>query len=121
MLLDWDRVRRDVKGAATEDLLDRLTVFRAGLEPEAVEVIEKELRNRGITAADIASHGERRRGECLTRPNGDVARCTFCFRPALAAGWGWHRLWGLLPLFPRYFYYCREHLPRRGSANNPSV
>jgi hypothetical protein len=112
MLFDLERVRRNVHLAATEDLLDRVTVSRAGMEPEALEVIEKELRDRGITAADIASHAERRQGETVSRPDGP-SRCTLCSRPAVSAGWGWHRLWGLVPLFPRYYYYCREHQPRK--------
>ena len=45
---DLNQVRQNAKAATTEDLLDRLTVYRAGMEPAAIEVIEAELDKRGI-------------------------------------------------------------------------
>lgn len=50
--MDWDadRVRANARQAPTEDLLERVTVYRSGMEPEAVEIIEAELRRRGICA-----------------------------------------------------------------------
>jgi hypothetical protein len=38
-------------------------------------------------------------------------RCSFCHAPAVAEGWGWHRLWGRFPVFPRFFFYCASHRP----------
>jgi hypothetical protein len=108
---DVNRVRANVGQASTEDLLDRVTVYRAGMEFEALEVIEEELQSRGVTRDEIEAHAEKRRRETTFHPDGTAIRCSFCHRPALAEGWGWHRLWGLWPVFPRYFYYCAEHKP----------
>jgi hypothetical protein len=110
MRLDLDRVRKNVASASTEDLLDRATVYREGMEPEVLEIIETELRKRGIGPEQIADHRQRR-DAVVSRPDGSPAPCSFCHRPAIAQGWGWHRLWGWIPLFPRFFYYCEEHRP----------
>lgn len=110
MQFDLDRVRSNVRDASTEDLLDRVTVYRAGMERAALEVIEDELRSRQITTEAIEAHAARRQQEIALLPNGTAACCSFCHRPAVAEGWGWHRLWGLLPVFPRYLHYCDQHL-----------
>ncbi len=110
--LDLDRVRSNVRSASTEDLLDRVTVYRAGMESEALEIIREELRARDVSAAEILDHEERRSREIRLMPDGTAVRCTFCHRPAVAEGWGWHRVWGVIPIFPRFFHYCVEHLPR---------
>jgi hypothetical protein len=111
MRFDLERVRSDVRSARTEDLLDRVTVYRAGMEAEAIEVIEQELYNRGLTAAEIARHAEERQDELLANQAGCAGQCSFCRQPAVAEGWGWHRLWKKIPVFPRRFYYCRDHQP----------
>jgi ATP-dependent helicase YprA (DUF1998 family) len=101
-----ERVRENAHRSDTEDLLDRVTVYRADMEPDALYVIEDELRQRGVTAAEIDAH-VRRREEA-----GAVAeRCSFCSRPAVIERWGWHKLWGQLPLFPRPLRYCEVHRP----------
>src|SRR4051812_38435674 len=112
MDLDLQRVRANVRSADTEDLLDRATVYRAGMEPEALEVIDRELRERGVSAGDIAVHAERRQRTLLQDPDGRVRECRRCHRPAVVVGWEWGRLWWLLPLFPRRAAYCEEHRPR---------
>jgi hypothetical protein len=109
--LNLDRVRQNVRQAATEDLLDRITVYRAGMEEAALDLIAEELRSRGITPEQIQAHEEARRREIHLLPDGTAVRCSFCQRPAVAEGWGWHRLWGLVPVFPRYFHYCSVHRP----------
>ncbi len=111
MQLDLERVRTNVRAATTEDLLDRATVYRAGMEPQALEIIENELRDRGVSAAEIRVHEESRRQETSYLADGTAVSCSFCYRPAVAEGWGWHRMWGLLPIFPRFFHYCAEHMP----------
>jgi len=136
MTIDVNAVRANVRKATTEDLLDRVTVFQQGMEREALEIIKEELRKRGVTPADQDAHLDRRNAEALPAlPDGTVPRCSFCNRPAVRTGWGWHRLWGkvpdenlarrafrtswglhrllgVLPVFPRRFNYCSEHLPR---------
>jgi hypothetical protein len=112
MKYDREKVRENVRKAETEDLLDRVTVYRADMEPDALYVIEEELRRREVTAADIEAHARRREEAGLCENCGMPARCSFCDRPAVARGWGWHRFWGRrLPLFPRLFWYCAVHRP----------
>jgi hypothetical protein len=108
--LDLERVRANVRKADVEDLLDRATVYRNGMEAEALELIDAELRARGVEAAAVAAHRERR-SATLYGADGLAVRCARCIRPAVARRWGWHRMWGALPLFPRRLAFCGEHLP----------
>jgi hypothetical protein len=123
MQYDREKVRENAGKSETEDLLDRVTVYRADMEPDALYVIEEELRQRGVTAADIDAHARQREAGGLFEDGGLTVRCSFCDRPAVARGWGWHRYrgrWlpesmkGRLPLFPRPFWYCAVH--RSGAA-----
>ena len=116
MQLDLKRVRINAKAATTEDLLDRVTVYRAGMEPRALQIIEEELEARSVTTAQIQQHEQTRRKETILLPDGTAVRCTFCHRPAVAEGWGWHRLWGMIPIFPRFYHYCAEHMPAARTA-----
>lgn len=116
---DAERVRTNVRQAETEDLLDRVTVYRAGMEDEALDLIEAELRARGVGAEEVARHAALREQTTVWRDDGTAAPCTFCHRPALARSWGWHRLWKVLPLFPRYYFYCDRHRPP--AAAGPST
>jgi hypothetical protein len=112
MTLDLERVRANVRGATTEDLLDRATVYRSGMEPEALALIDEELRARGVTLDAVVAH-ETVRGVGLVRgPEGWPRVCEECGRPATWQGWTWGRLWWLLPAFPRRARYCDEHRPR---------
>jgi hypothetical protein len=117
MLFDLERVRKNVSTATTEDLLDRATAYRAGMEPDALDVIEEELQRRGVTTDEMAEHGRRRRLEINVLSDGTAARCSFCHRPAVAEQCGWHRLWGLVPIFPCLFRYCAEHQPERAEPD----
>jgi hypothetical protein len=109
MKADPQRILLNVGKATTEDLLDRVTAYRAGMTPEALEMIEAELKDRGVGPEQIEAHAERGRQEVIFLPDGVAAKCSFCDRPAVARGWSVHRLFGLLPVFPRSFYYCKEH------------
>jgi hypothetical protein len=130
---DLQIILKNVHDAETADLLDRITAFRAGMEPEAVAFIEDELEQRGVRAEQIEAHAERCRRECLFHEDGTARMCSFCRRPAVASGWGFHRLfhdgpapctpvgrllsvlYRFLPLgWPRYFCYCPDHLPGVG-------
>ena len=113
MFFNLERVRDHARQAETEDLLDRVTVFRADMEEEALTLFEEELRCRGVTAADIEAHARRRAETGLWQPEGHAVRCSDCARPAVEEYWGWHRLWGLLPLFPRRFRCCTVHKAKR--------
>jgi hypothetical protein len=111
MHLDPERVRANVRRASTEDLLDRATVYREGMESEVLGLIEEELRHRGVSAAMQADHAGRRAGALGDR-EGLTLSCRRCRRPAVWRGWQWHRLWGVLPLFPRRVALCEVHRPR---------
>ena len=109
MDVDREAIADNVRSAATEDLLDRATVYREGMEPEALHLIEDELRRRGIRDADLRAHAEEQDAQVLRAPEGWALRCSYCEKPAVTRGWGWHRMWGVLAVFPRPFRYCREH------------
>jgi hypothetical protein len=106
---DLRRVAEYIRKADTEELLDRVTVYRDGMEPAALDLMEGELDRRGVTREQIAEHGESRRMTAIFRNDGTVVRCSQCDRPAVVRGWGWHRLFGRLPLFPAKFAYCSIH------------
>jgi len=110
---DPERVARNAYEATSEDLLDRITVYREGMEPEAVEIFEAELSSRGIGRAEIEAHAAHRSTRMIPLPDGTALPCSFCPRPAVEQRWGWHRLWGYFPVFPRYLSYCELHLPKK--------
>jgi hypothetical protein len=109
MKLDLDRVRENVCRATTEDLLDRATVYRQGMEVEALDLIDAELRRRGLSEADVAAHDEKRRAQALMAPEGWAMKCLQCDLPAVVEFWDWHRLWGRVPVFPRRIRLCEQH------------
>src|SRR5438105_4004249 len=112
MHFDFHRLKANVAQASDEDLLDRLTVYKEGMEPAALECIEAELRQRGVSTAEIVAHEDRRRQAGVLMEAGLPVQCSVCTRPAVGTCRGWHRLWGRVPLFPRTFPYCSEHMPR---------
>ena len=109
MDLNLDRVRANVQAASTEDLLDRASVYRAGMEPEALQIIDEELRQRGVSPGEVFDHGEKQREGILAGPEGLPSRCSRCDRPSVVSSWRWHRLWGVLPVFPRWVTLCEDH------------
>jgi hypothetical protein len=110
--LDLEKVRANVKQADTEDLLDRATVYRAGMEPAALEIIDAELRSRGVGEEAAAAHAARR-GPGLADADGLPRKCEKCRQPAVVQVWAWHRLFGVLPVFPRRMAFCEVHQPGR--------
>lgn len=118
MRFDLEKVRANVEAASTEDLLDRVTVWRDGMESEALDVIEAELEARGVRPAEIQSHAERRAGEIIVAPDGLARVCYRCGRPAVERRWVWGKLWRVVPLFPHPVYVCAEHRPD-GTPTSP--
>jgi hypothetical protein len=114
MKMDLSQFRENARAASTEYLLDRVTVYRTEMEGPAIELVEAELRSRGLTSAEVDAHAAARERDGLLRhPDGTVVRCDYCPRPAVRRRWGWHWLWGwVLPVFPRPFRLCREHAAR---------
>lgn len=109
MKLDLKRVAEFIRKADDEYLLDRVTIYRSGMEPAALDLMEGELDRRGYTRADIAEHGAMREESAILRPDGTALKCSFCDRPAVQKAWGWHRLFGRVPVLPWKFAYCSEH------------
>ena len=110
-MLQWDeqKVLLNVRQADSDDLLDRITAYRPSMEPEAIQMIEQELRRRGVTARQVAEHGEACQRECVFQMDGSAKMCSLCRRPAVREVWAWHKLFGKLPLFPRPMRYCNHH------------
>jgi hypothetical protein len=117
---DLKRVAEFIRRAHTEELLDRVTVYREGMEPAALDLMEGELDRRGVTREEIAAHGEARWARAIRLPDGTALRCSFCTRPAVERGRGWHRLFGRVPVFPRIFAYCEVHARRTQPETNPA-
>ena len=109
MKFDLKRVAEFIRKAETEDLLDRVTVYREGMEPAALDLMEGELDRRGVSREDIAEHDQARRETAIMLADGTALRCNYCDRPAVVRRWGWHRLWGRVPVFPRVFACCEAH------------
>ena len=109
MEFDPQKGLAEIRQAETTELLDRVTAYRNGMEPAAIELIEEELRRRGTGQAAIAAHLEQTRRECVFDASGTALSCSRCRRPAVALVRRWQRLWGVLPLFPRAVPFCREH------------
>jgi hypothetical protein len=109
--MDVDRIREDARRTSTENLLDRVTIYRGEMEPAAIDVLRSELEARGVSSAAIEAHAVLREKAGLSRhPDGTVVRCSFCPRPAIAHRRQWYRLWGwFLPLFPKVVHLCKEH------------
>jgi hypothetical protein len=109
--LDLRKVAAYTRRAQTEELLDRVTVYRDGMEPAAIDLMENELARRGLSPEEIEEHGRARRQTAILLDDGTAQRCSFCDRPAVRRAWAWHRLWGRVPAFPRVFSYCDLHRP----------
>jgi hypothetical protein len=122
MQFNRERVRANVRAASTDDLLDRATVWREGMVPEALDMIESELRDRGVKLTEVEEHARRRAGEAAARPDGSGAVCYRCDEPAVERRWVWWRFLRLLPLVPVRVRVCPAHrrdwsltsLPRPG-------
>lgn len=114
MRLDLRQVAAYVRRAETEELLDRVTVYRAGMEPAALDLMEGELDRRGLGPVDVAEHDLTRWESAIRLPDGTALRCAFCDRPAVARRWGWFRLAGRLPVFPIRLPRCEAHGGRPG-------
>lgn len=118
-----------VRTAPTEELLDRVTIYREGMEPAALDLMEGELDQRGVTRAQIAEHDAERRAAAIMLPDGTAKRCSRCNRPAVTEARGWHwmklriplvalligrgniPLGFSIPIFPRLHAYCEFHNP----------
>lgn len=109
MHCDDEKLETNIAQTDTETLLDAVTAYRNGMEPHAIELMERELHKRGITAAQIADHRENCDRTCLFLPDGTAKMCSICRSPAVTEGWYWHRIMGTMPIFPRWQRRCAKH------------
>jgi hypothetical protein len=105
------RVAAFIRKADNEELLDRVTIYRGGMEPAALDLMEGELDRRGVSRDAIMEHQQERLRTAILLPDGTAMRCSFCNRPAVVRGRGWHRLFRRVPVYPRVFAYCAGHRP----------
>jgi hypothetical protein len=75
--------------------------------------MEGELDRRGVSRAEIAGHDAMRRETAIMLSDGTAMRCSFCSRPAVVQKRRWHRLFGVVPVFPKVFAYCEVHSGER--------
>jgi hypothetical protein len=115
MRLNLRIVAGNIRRATTEELLDRLTVYRPEMEPAALDLMEGELARRGVTPDQIEDHDRERRETAIFLSDGTAVRCSVCNRPAVSRGRGWFRLLGVIPVIPRLFAYCDVHGPGEAS------
>jgi hypothetical protein len=108
MHFDLKPVAEFIRNADTEDLLDRVTVYREAMEPAAVDLMENELWRRGVTPEQVSDHAAER-AEVVRRADGSAVRCVYCDRPAVSRRWGWHRLWGRVPIAFVPLARCEKH------------
>jgi len=110
MQFDVRKVAEFVRKAESEELLDRVTVYRDGMEPAALDLMEGELDRRGYSREEIADFEEQRRATALTCRDGTIIRCILCDRPATVRGRGWLKIFaGGVPVIPWRFPYCDFH------------
>lgn len=95
-----ERVRANARAATTEDLLNRVTAYRGGMDPEALKVIEEELRQRGVGADEVLDHADQAAATVLCDENGIALMCSYCHRPAVAEDEDPFLLWGGLLATP---------------------
>jgi hypothetical protein len=109
---DAETVRDNACHSTTADLLERVTVYRSGMQPEALKIVEDELLNRGVGPMEILAHRNQSEHELLFDNDGLPLTCSLCNAPAVTQEQGWYRIWGMVPLFPRLMRYCQAHRPQ---------
>lgn len=112
VLLNSTKVLQFASKASTRELLDRVTLFRKGMETEAIEILEKELSRRGVSPRDCQEHQEKWAPKILWDSEGLPRTCCKCQNPATSLGKAWVRFFGLIPLIPYRAAFCEDHLPK---------
>lgn len=120
MHLPLKEIAAYTRRATTEELLDRVTIYRDGMEPAALDLMEGELDRRGVTRSQIAQHDAKQQAAALRHPDGSARRCEKCDRPAVNQHRRWHKLYGFIPVFRRTFYACEDHRPVTAEPNPES-
>jgi len=110
MELNLKKVAEFMRKAEDEDLLDRVTLYRDQMSRRQLDLFENELSRRGYHREEIAAHDADFRSDAIENKDGTVVRCSFCSRPPCGRRAAGTPL-GKIPLFPRFFAYCRNHAP----------
>jgi len=118
MNVEKERQLIRIRDAETQDLMAEATIYRPGMEQDALREIDAELRDRGVTPAELLDYAAERQPNLLLDGYGLPWQCSFCKQPAESEGWGWHRMWGKVPVLPRWFRWCRTHVPRNEEPEN---
>jgi hypothetical protein len=98
-----------------EELLDRVTVLRDLMEPSALEIMEAELAGRGVGPDDIHQHHRQMKHRIIRDARGLPAQCSWCARAAVEQRTGLHKLFKLIPLGKRTYFFCEKHFGEKGS------
>src|SRR5262245_7833765 len=113
MELDLEQVWANARRSSTVDLLDRVTIYREGMETEALAIIEAELNSRGVDWKQIAAYEEFRKADCLRSSDGTPLQCSRCRQPAVVRRQTWRYLLRFLPFVRLNRLFCREHDPEQ--------
>ncbi|MBI3822629.1 MAG: hypothetical protein HY289_08115 [Planctomycetes bacterium] len=113
--MEWNeqKVLLNIRQAETDDLLDRVTAYRAGMETDAIAMIEQELHRRGVPTAEIEARQDEYQRKCLFHEDGTAKKCSYCRKPAVAERTGWLKLFFFLPVIPRRTLCCEDHVAKR--------
>jgi hypothetical protein len=113
MNLNLRAIAKSIRESSTEELLDRVTVYREGMEPAALDLIEGELSRRGFNSTAISDHEAERKAQGLLLIGGVAWPCSRCNRPAVRRAWTWLRLARWIPVLPWRLRFCQEHDPAK--------
>ncbi len=109
MTLNLEKVRVYATNASNRELLDRVTVFKSGMEPNALTIIHQELRHRGVTQTQIQDHETLLEPLVIRGPEGMPRICKKCSLPAISCEWGWLKVFGFIPILPWKNLFCEDH------------
>ena len=115
MELNLRAIASRIRQSETIELLDRVTAYRSGMEPAALDLILSELSRRGVSESQIQRHEAELLEQGLLIEDGIAWPCSKCERPAVARRWVWHRIAGLIPVVPVRLRVCVDHQPKSES------
>lgn len=112
-LIQAEKCRAFAREASDGELLDQLAFFSEGLEEEARGILRRELSQRGLKPGPLdplleehrLTHGPR----VLFAPDKFPRLCAECHRAATHRKLAWVRFFGLIPMFPRWAFFCDTH------------
>ena len=103
-----EQVRKFAALAETNDLIERVTIQRDDLDPEALTIIMQELLSRNISAETVSEY-EKSRDKFLYDSQGKPRLCNICGRPAISSIKSWLKFLRIVPIMPITEYCCEAH------------